>query len=121
MKVKLTLKDIPNFCCLIEYCRKCLLNEDNIFEFHVGEIAHIHAKSDGGPRAKPELGIKDRQSRENLILLCPTCHTKVDKCPDQYPASLLREWKRNHRSSISEAIGIRKFIKKARIFKASAT
>jgi hypothetical protein len=36
----------------------------------IGEIAHVAAASDGGPRADANLSITDRNDYENLILLC---------------------------------------------------
>ncbi|MCB9551939.1 MAG: hypothetical protein H6705_08655 [Myxococcales bacterium] len=38
----------------------------------------------------------DRDEADNLILLCPTHHTLIDKVPEQYPAELLRRWKAEH-------------------------
>ena len=62
--------------------------------FNVGEMAHIIARSPDGPRAKGSSG-SDRYA--NLILLCPTCHRKIDKAPKgRYPAEMLHEWKRKH-------------------------
>lgn len=41
-------------------------------------IAHIVARSDGGPRANPELSSAERNAYANLILLCPNHHAQVD-------------------------------------------
>ncbi len=43
------------------------------------ETAHIHALSDAGPRADPGMSTEERNSVENLLLLCPSCHDIVDK------------------------------------------
>src|SRR4051794_15339307 len=45
----------------------------------------------------------DRNSVENILLLCPSCHTLIDKAAAQYPPSLLLAWKADHRTRI-EAI-----------------
>ena len=36
----------------------------------------------------------------NLILLCPQCHKLIDDYPDQYPVSVLRDFKRAHEDRI---------------------
>lgn len=59
-----------------------------------GEQAHIIARQAGGPRGREAGG---SNAYENLVLLCPTCHTKIDKAPDgTYPVELLLEWKEQH-------------------------
>lgn len=57
----------------------------------IGEMAHVIAKKPDGPRGRPEGG---EDTYENLILLCPTHHTLVDKAPEgAFPESMLKEWK----------------------------
>lgn len=41
-------------------------------------IAHIHAYSEDGPRFNEKLTENERNSIENLMLLCPQCHKTVD-------------------------------------------
>ena len=57
------------------------------------QICHILGASDDGPRAVPGLSAKERNSPENLILLCPNHHATVDKRPDAFPPEKLRIWK----------------------------
>lgn len=59
----------------------------------VGQICHIYALSDEGPRGKLGLTEAERNSPGNLILCCPTHHVVVDKQHETYPASMLLEWK----------------------------
>ena len=87
-------------------CRRPLFSEEDQADYHIAEMAHILAASHDGPRAAPELDDEIRASYGNLILLCPNCHTMIDKCPDQFPDTILREWKLHHRSLIYEAIGV---------------
>lgn len=66
--------------------------------FNVGEMAHIVASSPEGPRGQVGDGI---DKYENLILLCPTCHSMVDKSPEGvYPIELLFKWKSEHERRI---------------------
>ena len=46
--------------------------------FNIGQIAHIEAFSDKGPRSNLDLKAEERNSIENLILLCGSCHLKID-------------------------------------------
>ncbi|UTW47129.1 HNH endonuclease [Bacterioplanoides sp. SCSIO 12839] len=66
--------------------------------YNVGEMAHIIARSEDGPRGEPGGGYN---LYENLILLCPTCHRHIDKSPDgTFTADQLHQWKREHESAI---------------------
>jgi len=62
----------------------------------VGEIAHIVANSDTGPRADPTFPKDQRNKYENLILLCPNDHTPVDKQDSTFTVQDLRSWKNEH-------------------------
>ncbi|HAS8282362.1 TPA: HNH endonuclease [Vibrio vulnificus] len=76
--------------CSNPCCREDLIEKD----FLVGEMAHIIPQSEKGPRGN---GVKGSDSYDNLILLCPTCHRKIDKCKNpevEYPRELLLSWKR---------------------------
>jgi hypothetical protein len=59
----------------------------------VGEIAHIYASSDKGPRGKPGLTPDQRDHPSNLIVLCPTHHGEVDGQKERFPAETLLNWK----------------------------
>ena len=52
-----------------------VIDEDTV----LGEICHIRARRKGGPRYDPSLSEEQKNSAANLVLLCPTCHTLVDK------------------------------------------
>ena len=66
---------------------------DNDPAVTLGVIAHIESLSDDGPRANPSLTIQQRNSYNNLIILCGTHHTQVDAQPNTYTVELLRTWK----------------------------
>ncbi|GAA3028644.1 hypothetical protein [Actinokineospora globicatena] len=75
---------------------------------HVAEVAHIIAAGDGGPRGEPHLPLELRAAVDNLILLCPTCHTVIDKAEHDHPVALLRGWKAGHQRRIDEAFSARR-------------
>lgn len=72
---------------------------------HVAEMAHVFAASDGGPRADPALSEEERGSFDNLVLLCASCHTLVDKAPDAYPDALMLVWKRRQEDTLAAVFG----------------
>lgn len=74
--------------------------------YNIGEMAHIIARSAGGPRGRAEAGA---DTYDNLILLCPTCHALIDKGPSEYPPDLLHRWKANHEGTIRAAGSSLKF------------
>ena len=73
----------------------------------VGEMAHVIGSKPTAARGTPEGGA---DSYDNLILLCPTHHTHIDKAPEgTYTVDMLREWKRSHEAEISNAGKATKF------------
>ena len=93
------------------FCQKpdCLrplfkdLGDDTIY---IAEMAHIIAASDDGPRSNETLSSTDKAAFSNLILLCPSCHTEIDKAEALYPADLILSWKNEHRNRLHRAFGI---------------
>ncbi len=76
---------------------------------NVEELAHIIGQSEDGPRGDDDLPLEERDDYENIILLCPTCHTKVDKFPHIYPVATVRNWKQTHEERIVALFNIPKF------------
>jgi hypothetical protein len=68
-------------------------------------MAHVFAASETGPRANADLTQEERGAYENLILLCPSCHTIVDKAPEEFTDHTLVEWKRSHIERIAAVFG----------------
>lgn len=61
-----------------------------------GEIAHIRAASQNGPRFDPEQSDEERHSFVNLILLCGRHHKVIDSEVERYSTTFLAEMKRAH-------------------------
>lgn len=77
---------------------------------HIGEMAHVIPHGEAGPRHKDRpRGDFDPDTFENLILLCPTCHTKIDKDPDGFPRNILLDWKQKHLANLAARQGIRSY------------
>jgi hypothetical protein len=74
-----------------------------------GELAHIFAAGDLGPRSNPLLSPKQRAESSNIVLLCANCHTIVDKAPNSFPANTITSWKRDHLDAISSVFEVPRF------------
>jgi len=70
----------------------------------IGKIAHIVAHSESGPRADPDYPKDELDKYENWILLCPTCHDKVDAQENTYTPEDLRELKRTHEHWVRDSL-----------------
>lgn len=73
----------------------------------IGEQAHIIAHSEDGPRGKKNQLLVDVDSIANLILLCSSCHTLIDKAEQDFPIELLQEWKRNMKKRFNRYLRIK--------------
>src|SRR5687768_6852457 len=75
----------------------------------VGQQAHIKGENSGKgkkPSARYDQEQSDdaRNSYGNLILLCPTCHTIIDKNEEEYTVERLLSIKELHERKITESI-----------------
>ena len=67
----------------------------------IGQICHINALNPKGPRGIAGQTEAELNAVENLIVLCPTHHTLVDRQPETYTADLLRSWKQTHETTVA--------------------
>lgn len=88
-------------------CLRTLFPAEMGGDKHIAEMAHMIPHGDQGPRHedRPDKDF-DSDSFDNLILLCPTCHTIIDKDPSAYPRNELLDWKANHLTSLANKQGI---------------
>jgi len=100
-KIMLAMKS-GNKCALVE-CRKNLVSDGKEAKpAIIGEAAHIYGENAGtktkkaSARYKADMTDEERNHLDNLIYLCPTCHTKIDKQEEDYPADQLFKIKSNH-------------------------
>jgi hypothetical protein len=72
----------------------------------IGEICHIEAFSSGGPRYNSQLKKSNLENHyDNLIILCPSCHTEIDKKGNEITFSKERliDYKTNQLTKASKA------------------
>jgi hypothetical protein len=91
--------------CQNPKCLRPLFIDAGGQKLHIGEMAHIFAATERGPRTMPTLSTEDRGAYENLILLCPSCHTIIDKAEDAYSDRMIQDWKEQHKARIAVAFG----------------
>lgn len=91
--------------CAFPDCRKELTADgDESDPAVVGEAAHIYGEHPGTDKKPPsaryraDMEDEERNHYDNLIYLCPSCHTKIDKQEEDYPAKMLFDLKENHES-----------------------
>ena len=58
---------------------------------NIVEIAHVIGQKIDGPRGISELKLSERDLLDNILTLCPTCHTLIDKNEEEYPVELLHK------------------------------
>ena len=94
--------------CSFSGCNQKLSVERSEFQKSsvLGEMAHIRGEKAGSNRYDENQNAEQRNSYENLILLCPTHHTLIDKKEneDSYSVELLHEMKKRHELSISSRV-----------------
>ena len=77
---------------------------DGVASTIIGQIGHIEAHSNSGPRANPSLSEEQRRAYPNLILLCPTHHRLVDARDSIYTVDILQEWKQIREASFRQLL-----------------
>jgi hypothetical protein len=94
--IKILFGKSAGHCAFPDCYQQCVVDANDLDNaVIVGQIAHIEAHSDKGPRANLMLTPKQRDSYENWILLCSNHHDLVDNQPNTYKSSDLRQWKLN--------------------------
>lgn len=77
----------------------------------LGEMAHIKGKKEGSNRYDKSQTDEQRDSYENLILLCPNHHTLIDKPENKniYSFDILVKMKIAHENNISKRLAVEDF------------
>jgi len=116
--VKVPVRDIPARTRLLLYVRaggRCEFDGCNLYllEHHLtrkegnfGEVAHVVAFNEGGPRGRVRPHPQDIHDADNLMLLCHACHRLIDDNPAHYLVATLRQYKRQHEDRIYHVTGL---------------
>jgi len=97
--------------CAFDDCKVYLTSEgDSAEPAVIGEAAHIYGENPGTDKKPPSARYREdmtgekRNHYDNLIYLCPTCHTKIDKQEKDYLPEYLFELKEKHEAWVSEQL-----------------
>jgi hypothetical protein len=92
--------------CAVPDCRVELLVEQTEWDpvVIIGDIAHIEASSDSGPRANRDKTTKERDDYENLILLCRNCHARLDGQKETNTVEHIRSLKEAHEAWVRASL-----------------
>lgn len=87
--------------------RLCIHDAEESSPYTLGEMAHIKGKKLGSARHDASQTNKERDDYLNLILLCPTHHTLIDRKENisQFPVDFLLDVKSKHESRVLELLG----------------
>jgi hypothetical protein len=89
-------------------CNLCksevILEKEDKEPYTIAEIAHICGEKPKAARYDKNMSKKERSSYENLILLCSSCHTKIDKNEDDYTSKFLLNLKKEHEQKTIQSI-----------------
>lgn len=84
--------------CAFPGCNEIIVDREH--GVLVGEIAHIKARKEGGPRFDPAQTEEENRSASNLIALCRRHHKVVDERLDIYTTENLIEMKKGHEEKV---------------------
>lgn len=87
--------------CQFMGCNRDLMQHElTQTEGNFGEMAHVVAFKEDGPRGREGERPKNINYIENLMLLCAPCHKLIDDNPADYPREKLEFFKQEHENRI---------------------
>lgn len=86
--------------CSMPDCNIPIIINENNEKTNIADLAHIEAYKPDGARFNPQLSEDERNSEENLMVVCKNCHKKIDDLPEIYTVEKLKQIKQAHISKI---------------------
>lgn len=89
--------------CAMPDCRKILVVDGTATDpaSLVAGMAHIKGEKLGSARYDTNMSDTGRNTHPNLILVCPSCHKKIDDQPNTYTVEKLYDIKKDHEDWIN--------------------
>lgn len=84
------------FAARCAICREHLIERDSGTASLVGEVAHIVGERAGAPRGISNMSLAERNSPDNLMLVCLKHHKVIDDNETKYPVERLHELKNEY-------------------------
>ena len=88
-------------------CRKPLVldkTDEGDPEALIGELAHIAGLNPGSARYDSTMSDDERNSADNLLAVCPSCHAKIDAQDSMLTTEKLLKIKQDHTVWIGDAV-----------------
>lgn len=85
--------------CQCRLTAEATINDEGVI---IGEAAHIRGEKLGSARHDPEYPATKVNSYENLIFLCATHHTQIDKQGASFTVEAIENWKTDHETKMRE-------------------
>ena len=70
----------------------------------VGEVAHIQAANETGPRFNANMTNDERRAQTNLMIMCAHCHTIIDGDTVTWTVDKLEALKASHEAIYTGAV-----------------
>ena len=92
--------------CAMPRCRRSLIKEstDSDPSAPIGEMAHMAGEKPAAARYDDSMSDAQRNSYDNLILLCPSCHAMIDKQANSYTVERLNRIKQDHVKWVTDSM-----------------
>ena len=93
--------------CAMPDCRRILVADGTAADpaSLVAAMAHIKGEKPGSARYDANMSDTERNAHPNLILMCPSCHKKIDDQQNTYTAEKLCGIKNDHEDWINRLTG----------------
>ncbi len=88
--------------CAFPMCERDLIGKEGNIQ---GEICHIVARSEGGPRWRADF-VGDIDGEDNLVLMCSEHHKLIDDVPEKYTEELIHQYKRQHEDEVKTRMNL---------------
>ena len=93
--------------CAMPDCRRPLVldkTDEGDPEALIGVLAHIAGLNPGSARYDSTMSDDERNSADNLLAVCSSCHAKIDAQDSKYTAEILRKIKQDHTEWVSDSM-----------------
>ncbi len=103
-EIKVVWGKCGNHCaiCYCELCEESSSTSKGLFP--IGEMAHINGEKPKAARYDKNYPVDLLNKNSNLMVLCPTCHTKIDKDEVTYTTGKLLKQKETHEKSVEDKL-----------------
>ena len=106
LRTKLMIWGRAAALCSLPTCRMSLVVDETEIDDAalIGEICHVVAEAENGPRGKSALTLEERNQYGNLLLLCRNHHKEIDDQEVTYTVAKLQQIKTDHEIWVKKSL-----------------